>query len=339
MDSRQNSLSGMEKIAILMNVIGRDKSLELMKEMKDIEVRRLLGVMNSMKRAPMVLINSVLKEYLDKLSEKDEIIFDNNLIEPELITKALGESRAKHIFGSSKSVNLIERKNLTVLDAVDPKTLAEFLVEEHPQTIALVVAHMDYEKQIEMIRNFPDSLRPEIVLRMASLDYVSPEKVEELDEVLKKELLGKGVKGKSQFGGVAGVAELINMLDKKTMNSLMTRLEDKDPILAEEIRQYIFSFSDIVKIDNRGIQLILREVPNEKLLLSLKSAPDELRDKIFAAMSERAAAMLKDDLGAMGAQKISDVEQAQREICTIVQRLEQEGKIVIGIGEDSDMVA
>ncbi len=339
MDNKKMVLSGMEKIAILMNVIGKDKSMEILKEMKDIEVRRLLGVMNSMKKAPMTLINSVLREYLDKISEKDEIIFEENLTEPELITKALGESRAKHIFGSSKTINLIERRNLTVLDSVDPKTLAEFLVEEHPQTIALVVAHMEVEKQIAMIKNFPDSLRPEIVLRMASLDYVAPDKVEELDEVLKRELLGKGVKGKSNMGGVPVVAELINMLDKKTMNSLMTRLEDKDPILAEEIRQHIFSFTDIIKIDNRGIQLILREVPNEKLLLALKSAPEELCEKIFAAMSERAATMLKDDLGAMGAQKISDVEKAQRDICALVQRLETEGKIVIGIGAESDMVA
>jgi flagellar motor switch protein FliG len=338
-NNRQGRVTGVEKLAILMNVLGREKSMEIMREMKDPDVRRLLKVMSSMKKAPISLINNVLKEYLYRLAETEEIIFDDNLTDSELISKALGDHRAKLIFGSFKTVNLVERKNLTVLDHVDPKTLAEFLVEEHPQTIALIVAHMDADKQIAMIKHFPDSMRPEIILRMASLDYVSPEKVEELDEVLKEELKSKMGKGRANLGGVPAVAELINSLDKKTMNSLMTRLEDKDPILTEEIRQYIFSFTDIAKIDIRGIQLILREVPNDKLILALKSAPEELKEKIFGAMSERAAAMLRDDLAALGPQRLSDVERAQKEIISIVERLEEEGKIIIGVGEESELVA
>ena len=169
-----------------MNVLGKDQSMLMMKEMKDLDVRRLLKVMNNMKKAPISLINNVLGEFLFKIAEKEEIIFEENLTEPEMISKALGDHRAKLIFGSFKTVNLVERKSLTVLDQVDPKTLAEFLVEEHPQTIALIVAHMDASKQIAMIKHFPDSMRPEIILRMASLDYVSAEKVEELDETLKK---------------------------------------------------------------------------------------------------------------------------------------------------------
>lgn len=339
-DPKKNQLSGLEKIAILLNVLGKDKSIEIIKELKDSDVRKLLKVMKNLRKVPKQLILAVMKEFLEKLAETDEVIFDDNLAEPEFITKGLGEERAKQIFGSLKTVNLVERKNMTVLEEVDPKTLAEFLVDEHPQTIALVVAHMDVDKQIEMIRNLPDTLRPEIILRMASLEFVAPEKVEELDEVLKHELLsrGKGHGGRS-FGGIEAVADLINNLDKKTMGSLMTRLEDKDPILTEEIRQYIFSFADIVKIDTRGIQTILREVPNDKLLLSLKSAPEELREKIFAAMSERAAIMLKDDLAAVGPQKVSDIEAAQREIVAVVMRLQEEGKIIIGIGEESDVVA
>ncbi len=337
-ESKKLPLSGIEKLAILLNVLGKDKTLEIMKEMKDPDVRKLLKVMGNMKRAPKTLITDVLKEFLYRISEHDEVIFDEDLSDSDMISKALGEQRAKQIFGTLKSVNLVERKNLTVLDHVDPKTLAEFLMEEHPQTIALVVAHMDAGKQIQMVKNFPDSMRPEIILRMASLDYVSPDKVEELDEVLKKELLGKGKEGGSQFGGVPAVAELINNLDKKTMNSLMTRLEDKDPILTEEIRQHIFSFNDIVKIDTRGIQLVLREVPGDRLLLALKSAPEELKEKLFGAMSSRAAEILRDDLSAMGPAKISDIEKAQRDIVAVVVKLEEEGKIIIGIGEDSDLV-
>ena len=148
-------------------------------------------------------------------------------------------------------------------------------MEEHPQTIALVVAHLDLPRQISILKQFPDAIRPEVIMRMANLEYVAPEKVDELDEVLKKELGSMGKTRSNQYGGVLAVADLINNLDKKTMNSVMTRLEDKDPVLAEEIRQHMFTFTDISKIDERGIQLILREVPNDKLLLALKSAPEE----------------------------------------------------------------
>lgn len=336
--AKKVSLSGLEKTAILMNVLGEDKSFTLMKNLKDADLRRLLNVMGHMKKAPINLINSVLREFLFKISEKEEIIFDDTLTQPEVVSKGLGEERAKQIFGSSKTLNLVERRTLSVLDEVDSKTLGEFLVDEHPQTIALIVAHMDLNKQISMIKNFPDSIRTEVVLRMANLDPVNPDKIQELDEVLKKELISARTEHQGQIGGVNVVAELINNLDKKTMNSLMTRLDDKDPILAEEIRQHMFTFTDIAKIDDRGIQLILREVPSTKLLLALKSAPEEMREKIYGAMSERAAATLREDLDALGPQKVSEVEGAQREIVKIVRRLEEEGKIVIGVGEENEVI-
>lgn len=336
--AKKVSLSGLEKTAILMNVLGKEPSFEMMKEMKDPDVRRLLKVMGNMKKAPIHLINSVLREFLYKLSEKEEIIFEDNLTNPALVSAGLGEERAKQIFGTLKAVNLVQRKHLSVLDSVDAKTLAEFLVEEHPQTIALVVAHMDLSKQIQMLKNLPDSIRAEVILRMANLEYVAPEKVEELDQVLRKELLGMGKIQRNQFGGIPAVADLVNNLDKKTMNSLMTRLEDKDPILAEEIRQHMFTFTDIAKIDDRGIQLILRDVPNEKLILALKSAPEELRERLFQSMSDRAAQLLKEDLEALGPQRVSDIEAAQREIVRIVRKLEEEGKIIIGLSEEQEVI-
>lgn len=337
--NKNEQLSGVEKIAILMNVLGKESSGELLKQMRDTDVRRLLKVMSSMKKAPIDLINSVLKEYLYKLKETEEMIFDENLSEPELIAQLLGPERAKVIFGgNANALNLVERKNLTCLETIDLKTLSEFLIDEHPQTIALIVAHLEADKQTQLIKSLPDNLRPEIISRMATLDYIAPEKIDELDEVLKKDLGVKSSGSRNQFGGVPVIAELINNLDKRTMTSLMTRLEDKDPILAVEIKQYIFSFTDLIKIDQRGLQQILREVPNQVLLLALKNAPDELRERLYEAMSERAAEMLRDDLGALGPQRISDVEGAQREIVGIVKKLEKEGKIVIGVGEESDMV-
>lgn len=332
------ALSGVEKTAILMNSLGEEKSYALMKHMKDIDVRRLLNVMGQMKKAPIALINAVLREYLFRLSEQEDIIFEDSLSKPEIVTKQLGEERAKIIFGNLKNANLVNRRSLTVLNEIDPKMLAEFLSEEHPQTVALVVAHMEVDKQMKMIKSFPDNLRTEVILRMANLEYVSPDRIDELDEVLKKELSHRGAHSKSRLGGVAPIADLINSLDKKTMNSIMSRLEDKDALLAEEIRQNMFTFTDITKIDDRGVQLILREVNSDKLLLSLKSVPEEVSLKIFGAMSDRAAQLLKEDLEALGPQKVSDIESAQREIVKVVRRLEEEGKIIIGVGEENEVV-
>lgn len=331
-------LTGIEKTAILMNVLGEDRSFTLMNEMTDGEVRRLLNVMEQMKKAPIKLINSVLSEFLFKVSEQEEIIFDAELTDPERVKKGLGEERAKQIFGKRKNVNLVSRGGLSVLDNIDNRVLAEYLVGEHPQTISLILAHLDLDRQMALIRFFPDSVRSEVVLRMANLDYVDPTRLEELDETLKEELWKAGGNKRDQLGGVMAAADLINGLDKKMMNSILTRLEDKDPLLAEEIKQNMFTFSDMVKIDDRGVQLILREVPNDKLLLALKTASEEVKEKIFGAMSQRAAEMLGEDLAALGAQKVSDIEKAQREVVLIVKRLEEEGKIVIGIGEDQEII-
>ncbi len=336
--ARKIQLSGLEKTAILMNVLGKDKSFQMMKELKDPDVRRLLKVMGEMRKAPIALINSVLKEFLYKLSEREEIIFDENLALPNVIKEGLGEERAKAIFGSLKAANIMDQKSLSVLETVEPKVLAELLVEEHPQTIALVVAHMDLAKQVTALRSFPEAIRTEVVLRMASLEYVSPEKVGELDDMLKKELATAGKSKSSKFGGVVAVAELVNSLDKKTMNALMARIEEKDSILAEQIKQNMLTFVDIAKIDDRGVQLILREVPSDRLVLALKSAPEEVREKIFAAMSARAAEMMRDDLGALGAQKVSDVESAQRQIVGVMKRLREEGKVVIGFSEEQEVI-
>lgn len=335
---KNQKLSGIEKLAILMNVLGKETALEFMKEMKDSELREVLKVMGNMKKAPISTINQVLKEFLERLSEKEVMIFEDNLTDPELIMKGLGEKRAQQIFGTMKNVNLLNRKGLTVLEQVDTKVLAQFLENEHPQTIALVLAHMETDKQIKTLKHIPENIRPEVVIRMANLVYVEPEKVQELDEILKRELRSSGQTGGSQFGGVAAVAELLNNLDKKTMNALMTRLEDNDPALSKEIRQYIFSFADIIKMDIRAIQTVLREVDNSKLTLALKSATDELKDKIMSAMSERAAAMLKDDLEAMSPQKVSEVEKAQKDIVGVIQKLEKEGRLVLSVGEDSELV-
>jgi len=330
-------LTGLEKAAILMNVLGAEKSFELMKNIRDSDLRRLLNVMGHTKKASVALVNSVLQEFLLKLSEKEEILFDENLTHLETMTKGLGAERARNLLGSLNEIKH-SRKHLSVVEDIDPAVLCSYLADEHPQTIALVLAHLDLERQVIVIRSLPELLRTEVILRMAHLEQVGSDRLEELQEVLGKELAALEDTYRNPLGGIVSVAEILNRLDSKMMNSVLTRIEDKDPLLGNRLRHHLFTFSDIFKLEHRELQLVVRELPSERLVLALKSATKEIREKIFSAMSARAAETLKEDLESLGPQKVIDVEAAQREVVAVVRRLEGEGKIAIGVAEEADII-
>jgi flagellar motor switch protein FliG len=219
---------------------------------------------------------------------------------------------------------------------VDAKSLANFLIHEHPQTVSVILAHLEPEKKGEVLKRLPETLQAEVVLRMANLDHVAPELISEVDRVLKEELANLGTVEQAALGGVQPVAEMLNVMDKNTEKTIMSRIEEKDPILAEEIRKLMFVFEDVIKIDDKGIQALLKEVPNDKLLLALKTANEDIKNKFFKNLSQRAAQMLRDDLTNMGPSRLSDVEGAQVEIVNVARRLESEGKILIARGGSED---
>jgi flagellar motor switch protein FliG len=277
----------------------------------------------------------VLEEFYELISETEDYIFSEKSSSKDTIVDALGEERARGILGG---VNLGSGtgRNLESLEMVDAKSLSNFLVNEHPQTVAVIVAHLEPEKKGEVLKRLPESLQAEVVLRMANLDHVAPELIAEIDSVLKRELSSMSTVEQSALGGVQPVAEMLNVMDKNTETSIMSRLEEKDPLLAEEIRKLMFVFDDIVKIDDKGIQALLKEVPNDKLLLALKTANEEIKNKVFKNISQRAAEMLREDLSNMGPSRLSDVETAQQEIVNAARRLEAEGKILIARGGSED---
>jgi len=210
------------------------------------------------------------------------------------------------------------------------------LLNEHPQTVSVILAHLEPEKKGEVLKRLPEALQSEVVLRMANLEHVAPELIQDIDQVLKKELASMSTVEQAALGGVQPVAEMLNVMDKNTETSIMSRLEEKEPLLAEEIRKLMFVFDDIVKIDDRGIQTLLKEIPNDKLLLALKTAGEEIKTKVFKNLSARAAEMLKEDLTNLPPAKLSDVEGAQQEIVNAARRLEGEGKIMIARGGEGD---
>lgn len=326
-------LSGQEKAAILLSALGPTTTKIIFKHMKDNDVKRMINTMSSISKSPIWMVKRVLEEFYSAINEDAELLFSENKGR-DFILGTLGEDRAKQLLG--QIVDVGTNNTLESLELVDTRTLANFLINEHPQTIALICAHLPVEKKVDVLRKLPEGLQAEVVLRVANLDFVSPELIAQLDDVLKTELSTLGSIDTQQLGGVEPIADMLNLMDKNTEKNIMARVEEKDPELAEEIRKLMFVFEDIIYVDDRGIQELLKIVDNQKLVISLKTAPDEVKAKLFKNMSNRAATLLKEDLDAMGPTKISDVEKAQQEIVQQLKDLESKGKALISRGGEGD---
>lgn len=332
-DTEYSLLSGQDKSAILLSSLGVETTQLVFTYMRDNDVKRMINAMSTINRAPIWMIKKVLEEFYTQLNEENDLLFSENRGR-DFIINALGEDRAKQLLG--QIVDVGTSNTLESLELVDTRTLANFLINEHPQTIALIVAHLAPERKVDVLRRLPEGLQAEVVLRVANLDYVSPELIAQLDDVLKTELSTLGSIDTNQLGGVEPIADMLNLMDKNNEKNIMSRVEEKDPELAEEIRKLMFVFEDLVFVDDRGIQGILKEVDNAKLVIALKTANDEIRAKLFKNMSNRAATLLMEDLDALGPTKLSDVEKAQAEIVQKCKDLESQGKAFISRGGDGD---
>lgn len=326
-------LSGQEKAAILLSALGPTTTKLIFKHMKDNDVKRMINTMSSISKSPIWMVKKVLEEFYSSINEDAELLFSENKGR-DFILSTLGEDRAKQLLG--QIVDVGTNNTLESLELVDTRTLANFLINEHPQTIALICAHLPVEKKVDVLRKLPEGLQAEVVLRVANLDFVSPELIAQLDDVLKTELSTLGSIDTQQLGGIEPIADMLNLMDKNSEKNIMARVEEKDPELAEEIRKLMFVFEDIVFVDDKGTQELLKIVDNQKLVIALKTAPDEVKTKLFKNMSNRAAQLLKEDLEAMGPTKISDVEKAQQEIVQQLKDLEAKGKAIISRGGEGD---
>lgn len=326
-------LSGQEKAAILLSALGPTTTKLIFKHMKDNDVKRMINTMSTLSKSPIWMVKRVLEEFYSAINEDSDLLFSENKGRDFIMT-TLGEDRAKQLLG--QVVDIGTSNTLESLELVDTRTLANFLINEHPQTIALICAHLPVDKKVDVLRKLPEGLQAEVVLRVANLDFVSPELIAQLDDVLKTELSTLGSIDTQQLGGVEPIADMLNLMDKNTEKNIMARVEEKDPELAEEIKKLMFVFEDLVYVDDRGIQELLKIVDNTKLVTALKTATDEVRTKLFKNMSNRAATLLKEDLDAMGPTKVSDVEKAQQDIIMQLKDLESKGKALISRGGEGD---
>ena len=319
---------GHEKAAVLLLTLGEDVASEVMKNLDAKEVRLIGNYMSKTTKLEPSNVKSVVKEFCEIAKSPEGFIFGGEDYLRAVLTKAMGQEKAAKVI-ENLAIG-IEEKGLEALRWIDPRGIANLIRGEHPQTIALILAHLDADHAGPVVGLLPVAIRADVMLRMATIESIPPGVIHEIEEVLNKQLqLGGSVVNK-KVGGPEVVASILNFLDRSTESAILGSIEQNSPELAEKIRQMMFVFEDLINVDDRGIQEILKEVSKEDLVLALKGTGDELKGKIFKNMSERAAQAIKDDMEAKGPVRVSEIEKAQQALLKVAKRLEEEGKVVIG---------
>lgn len=331
------SLSGTQKAAILLISLGAELSAQVFKAMNEDEIEELTTEISRLPNVPAVTTGDVLEEFHQMALAQEYIAQGGVTYASEVLERALGPKRAREILERLKGQ--IQPAAFEIVKKVDPKNLLDFIRREHPQTIALILANMDPKQAAQILSELSPDLQSDVVLRIATMDKTNPEVIKQIESILENRLSSLFTQEVSISGGVKSVAEIMNRLDRSTERTLLGTLQEQDGDLAENIRRLMFTFEDIVHVDDRGVQRILKEIDQRDLALALKAAGAEVAGKIFKNMSERAAALLKEEIGYLGPVRLRDVEESQRRIVEVVRRLEESGDIIVqGRGGQDDVV-
>ncbi len=327
----KNNLTKAQKAAILLMSLPPQVAVEVMKELNDEEIQKVLAYATSISGITLKDVEDIGREFINEFQTTEFLKVDvESLI--EFAEKILPPEKAVKLREFLSSSNVIE--SLQELEKVDTRVLANLLKNEHPQTIAVVLSQLTATKAADVLNLLPDELKSEVIKRLATIENISPEFMSDLVEALAEEIKGMGVVGfahKREGLGIA--AELLNLLSKETTNKILSSIEGEDPYLAEKLKEKMFTFEDIRKLDNRAIVEVLKSVDKNLLIIALKGAPDDIKEKFLSNMSKRAAEIIKEDMEALGPVKVSEVEKAQKEIVAIIRKLADEGKIDLSGGE------
>ncbi|MCS7281696.1 MAG: flagellar motor switch protein FliG [Desulfobacterota bacterium] len=326
-----SELTGARKAAILLLTIDDRISREVLKGLEEREIQLIAREISNLKFVSEEAIQRVHEEFVNIVAKRTRTIIDGEDLFIKLLKETLGEEKAEGFLAQIQG-----RKGMPgeFLKTCDPRVLAYVLKGEHPQTIALVLSTIGARKAHEVLINLPEKLQWDVLMRIATLEKVDKKILEDVETVLREQLEAIGVVEGRELGGVEMVANILNQMDRSQETTLLGKIEEKDHDLAERIRRLMFTFDDLLKIDNRGIQILLKEISSEDLTIALKGASEQIKEKIFSNMSERARAMLKEDIEALGPIRVSEVEKAQQRIAMVAKKLESEGKIVVSRGNE-----
>ncbi len=324
-------IKGPEKAAIFLMNLGEEKAAQVLENLDEREIQTLGNYMSTLGNMDMQIMESVNREFFNLVeSGSGGLSRGGSDFLKSALTKAIDPDKANRILNNITTPGEEVGGGLETIRLMDSKVVATFIANEHPQTAAIILAHLESDSASQALAEVPKEKRMEIVHRLATLERVSPNVISQLDEALQNEFRMSGATSGSKLGGVEMAAKVIGALDRTTEADILSSMEKTDPKMADEIRNLRFTFEDILKIEDSGVQLILKEVGQDDLLVSLKTATDELKEKLLSNLSERAAIMMKEDLKSLGPMKISDVEKAQQKIIAVCKKLEDDGKIFIG---------
>jgi flagellar motor switch protein FliG len=332
-----DELNGMQKAAVLMLALDEDAAAVLLSQLDPKGIEVITREIASLGNISEEMRNGVLNEFYELAAASGWAREGGLDYARMLLLKTLDPKEAERII--QQIGQQVRKAPFAFLQKAEASNLLTFIQDEHPQTIALIVSHLPFHKASEILGGLPTPKQVEVVKRVANMEQTNPAVVAEVEKGLEGRLANMLTQNFEKIGGVETVAEMLNLVDRTTEKSIMDGLEAEDPDLVEEIRRLMFVFEDILLVDDKGVQAVLKEVDNDELALSLKTASEELRDKIFGNMSERAAQLIAEDMEYMGPVRVADVESAQQRIVDIVRRLEDAGEIIItGRGGEGDVV-
>ncbi|MGP1675540.1 MAG: flagellar motor switch protein FliG [Burkholderiales bacterium] len=324
---------GIERGAILMLSLGEEAATEVFKHLGPREVQKLGKAMSNLQNITREKVEDVLSAFRLRAEEKSPLGLNSREYLRTVLTKALGDDKAGNLIDRIMQGN--DTSGIEGLKWMDAAAVAELIKNEHPQIIATILVHLDRDQASEIMGMLVERLRNDVLLRIATLDGIQPSALRELNDVLNKLLSGSDNIKQAPMGGVRAAAEMLNFMSGNTESSLIESVREYDADLAQKILDEMFVFENLLDIDDRGIQLLLREIQSESLIVALKGSSETLREKLFGNMSQRAAEMLRDDLDAKGPVRVSEVEAEQKEILKVVRRLADEGQISLGGGDDA----
>ena len=328
MPEANNKSSGVENAAILLMSLGEQEAAEVLRHMEPKEVQKLGTAMAMLTSVSKDRVTAVLAGFVETVQNQTALGIGSEDTIRKLLVKAIGEEKAGGII--DRIMHGGNTKGLENLKWMEPRAVSELIRLEHPQIIAIILSYLDNEQAAEILAMFPETVRVDVVMRIASLDGIPPSALTELNEVMEKKFAGKSNVKSSSVGGVKTAANIFNFLDTALEAAVLTKIKELDQALATKIEDLMFVFEDLAEVDDRGIQTLLREVSSESLLLALKGSTDGIKEKVFKNMSKRAGEMLRDDLEAKGPVRLSEVEKAQKEILAIARRMAEAGELSLG---------
>jgi flagellar motor switch protein FliG len=321
--------SGVERAAILLLTLGESEAAEILKHMGAKDVQRLGRSMAELANVSKEEVRAVLGEFTAAVEVQTSLGVGSDEFIRKVLVNALGDEKAASLMDRISLGG--QRKGLDALKWMDARAVADLVRNEHPQIIAIVLSYLESDQAAEVLANFSAAMRADLVTRVATLDGIQPSALAELDDMMEKQFAAAGGGGKSSaLGGLKAAAEMVNLLDSSMGTSLMSDIGKTDERLSQNIQDLMFVFDDLLEVDDRGMQELLRQVPADKLLIALKGADETFKTKVFKNMSQRAAEMLKSDLEAKGPVRLADVEAAQKEILLAARKLADEGTINLG---------